>query len=541
MPLKFLFFLTLFFVHLQIASAQTWSWAKSYGAGQEDIGRSVTGKGEHLFFGGSFNGKFNMGGTEVSSAGAADFFLSKKDLQGNMLWVRTGSSEGKNAVQSIKTDEIGGLFVSGYYTNQLTIGHQQFAGHLTKNGFVSRWGQDGGLIWFKTLSGNGQNEVTAISKGAQNSVLATGFFSQTVQIENNQFTASGGSDLFVAKYALNGSLLWANHFGGTQTDRGTAIATGSENSVYVGGYYTGQITFGQKQLKSNDKRRGFLFKLDENGNVVWAQGFESSGLSAVSAVRYAQGKLYVSGYFTGDLTTDNGQLTATAGKDGFIARFDTDGNLEWMQSIQSPKDLQIHDIQLTAGKLYATGSFSTSFSKDGVELQSAAEKSAFIAEFTLHGEMTHAYASGGSGSVLARSLYLENDRKYYLTGSFQNQVHFGTNHLSNASDEDIFLAKFDRELLSSSGSLVENDIAQPQLRQLSGQKFYLTGNSSHDSFAKTRLSVFDLNGRFVYSMPVQSNQFFELSHLPSGIYFYHLFTNETEMPVSGKLLIQSGR
>ncbi len=94
-------------------------------------------------------------------------------------------------------------------------------------------------------------------------------------------------DVFVQKYAADGSLVWTTHLGGVNYDRAYAIEVDDKGSVYVAGragldFYTTegalQETFGgdtdATMNKAYGPQDGFVSKLDaDSGQVTWSTYF----------------------------------------------------------------------------------------------------------------------------------------------------------------------------------------------------------------------------------------------------------------------------
>ncbi|MDD1443836.1 T9SS type A sorting domain-containing protein, partial [Dolichospermum sp. ST_sed3] len=54
-------------------------------------------------------------------------------------------------------------------------------------------------------------------------------------------TSHGNLDIFFAKYDSLGNYLWARNIGGFYEDRGNAIAIDNSNSVYLSGFFSGSM------------------------------------------------------------------------------------------------------------------------------------------------------------------------------------------------------------------------------------------------------------------------------------------------------------
>ena len=82
-----------------------------------------------------------------------------------------------------------------------------------------------------------RRRASSIATDPRGNSYVTGFFSGTATFgagEANEtvLSAAGVEDMFVAKYAPNGTLLWATSAGGTDGDEGSGIATDRRGNSY---------------------------------------------------------------------------------------------------------------------------------------------------------------------------------------------------------------------------------------------------------------------------------------------------------------------
>jgi hypothetical protein len=115
--------------------------------------------------------------------------------------------------------------------------------------------------------------------------------------------ASGSDDVFVAKYARDGALVWATSAGGTDTDAGQAIAITPRGESYVIGFFRGTMTFAagepeETTLSAAGSADIFVAKYARDGAFVWAT--RAGGVSndfGTSIATDTRGRPYVTGFF----------------------------------------------------------------------------------------------------------------------------------------------------------------------------------------------------------------------------------------------------
>jgi len=226
-------------------------------------------------------------------------------------------------------------YVSGWYYDSIKFGSILLTCPVS-NFFLTKYDPNGNLLWAKqpVCEGGSLGYGCDVVLDASGNAYATGFFSGTVSF--GSFTLKVGthvnSAVFVAKYDPNGNVIWA-----TQSEisgRGYSLALDNSGNVYVTGIFQNNISFGSVSLVSSGNSM-FLVKYDINGNVIWARqpslaGSNSAVYSKSMAVD-ASGGIYVTGYFFDTVSFATNILSAPQFAGGaFLTKYDTSGNVIWV-------------------------------------------------------------------------------------------------------------------------------------------------------------------------------------------------------------------
>lgn len=130
--------------------------------------------------------------------------------------------------------------------------------------------------------------------------------------------------------------LWNLIFGGALNDVAPAMAVDMNGNVIVGGTFSGTMTVGAQQLTSAGGTDGFIAQFDTNGNLKWAQSLGDAADQSVTGVASdASGNVFVTGVFAGTLNLGGmGGATYTAnGKDTFVMKLGGSGAYFWSKRI----------------------------------------------------------------------------------------------------------------------------------------------------------------------------------------------------------------
>ncbi|EWM20839.1 secreted protein [Nannochloropsis gaditana] len=160
----------------------------------------------------------------------------------------------------------------------------------------------GGVSWAQNFGGVDGAGGTAIAVNASGGACITGYFYGTMTVGSANLTAVGGPDIFMIKLDLDGNPVWAQSFGGTDTNA-NGIALDASGSSYTAGGFTGNLTVGSTTLTSAGFSDIFMIKLDPDGNPVWAQGFGGTDSNVGFRIGVdASGSSYTAGSFKGNMT-----------------------------------------------------------------------------------------------------------------------------------------------------------------------------------------------------------------------------------------------
>jgi hypothetical protein len=157
--------------------------------------------------------------------------------------------------------------------------------------------------------------------------------------ESNQavLTTTGNSDIFIARYNPDGTLVWAKHAGGSSYSKGTGVTGLSDNSCIVTGWFFGTAIFAigetsEIHLESSGNEDIFVARYNSDGSLAWAKsagglnGENNFNEHTFGITTLSDNSTVVTGVFAGPAIfglgeTNETQLIATGDTDIFIARF----------------------------------------------------------------------------------------------------------------------------------------------------------------------------------------------------------------------------
>jgi hypothetical protein len=158
--------------------------------------------------------------------------------------------------------------------------------------------------------------------------------------------------------ALRLNVAWAQSLGSTNSDRVECIAVSREGDVFVSGSFTRETQIGGFKLRAIDPTDldAFLAKLNDRGEVVWAQTIQGFAFTVTRALATDEdGNVLLTGGFSDFLLIGESRLEGRF-EDSFVAKFSADGALLWMHATQPRYRYALNAAFNRNGDIYIGGS-----------------------------------------------------------------------------------------------------------------------------------------------------------------------------------------
>lgn len=343
--------------------------------------------------------------------------------------------------------------------------------------------------WASSINGPGYDYINALTTDGEGNVYCTGGFTSP-SITLGSFTLINSSnpdtygDLFVAKIAPDGTVLWAVDSDGPHGEGGEAIALDQQGNIYVLGSFGGiDFTYAGSTFTSQGATDLLLVKYAPSGTPLWARKAASTGQDDPGALTIdPDGNAIISGQWQGSTLTVGSFTTSNAGAlDNVYAKYDPDGTLLWATSIGGTGADFCSGLATDAqGNIYSAGSFnSTTLSIGGTTLTNNGGNDLYVAKFTPSGTAVWANSAGGSGAESVTGLRLDGAGGLVISGLFLgDELTLGATTLTNASagDQEVYLTRFTTDgdaLWATSLGIVGADWTGRQIGMDGGGNIYL--------------------------------------------------------------------
>ncbi|MDJ0744463.1 MAG: SBBP repeat-containing protein [Xenococcaceae cyanobacterium MO_167.B27] len=320
----------------------------------------------------------SLGGT---NQGSNDAWFGKYDSDGNQLWSRQIGTEDWDGVWDIDTDNEGNLYLVGTTRGDLVASNPGIRFDV----WVSKYDSDGNQLWIQ------QFEETEASLRID--VAPDG---DTFSLSGVNLGQPSGWSAFVGKYdSSDGTEVWFNEFGtGRNPDESYAVAIDDQDNVFASGWTSGDL--GGENAGQYDV---WITKFDSSGNQQWIRQLGSDSFEFSWGIDTdSEGNVYVGGWTSGNLAAE-----LKGSYDGFLAKYDSEGNQVWTEQFGSSGDDEVTNIFVSEDDyIYVTG-----FTNGNLGGESDGSYDAFAAKYDSDGNQIWIEQFGSSGTEQAKSIAVD--------------------------------------------------------------------------------------------------------------------------------------
>jgi len=420
------------------AISQDWQWVRGVGGPNFSESKRISTDAEgNSYVLGNFAQNIRFGTTELQGSVDGEVFLIKYDNEGNLKWAKNIGGSSVVEGTDLFADANGNTFITGNFKGTATLGAYTLTSPDDRGLFVVKLDTNGNVLWAKQgTSSEGNVKGHNITVDQSGNTYVTGNFFKSATFGSTSINATKDEQVFIARYNSNGDIAWVKMAGGLGSCFTHGITTDNSGNLYLAGQFWQTAVFGATTLYKNDPVNSpgeiFLAKYDASGNALWAKQAGGAANDAASSITVDEnGNSYLTGFFEGTAIFGTTTVSGRAGKNVFIAKYNTSGGLVWVKKYQGTGDAAGIGIDLdSGGNLYTTGYFEGSLTLGNAILISKGSFDMFFAKYDISGNVTGATQAGGAGMDFPKGLDVDTNSKIYFTGEFDGSATFGPLALS---------------------------------------------------------------------------------------------------------------
>ena len=258
-----------------------------------------------------------------NDSSSSDTLLIKYDSNDQVEWATSFGGNSYDRIMSVCESDDGGFIVASETdSNIVNIGDYTFTPeygdlYYGKWGIIVKYTKDGEVEWAKCINGNITN-INEITKTEDGGFAVAG----SLGIRNINTVTIDNQELYTPEYA-------------------------DENNIYYVNYLI--------KFDSNDKFEwSTTFGNDDEGNMIQSlSGTKDGGLVVGGTFRTET--LSIGGYRVINYSTDDSYYYISRRENGFLAKYDKNGEAEWATSFGNNSDYGVADIRATSDGGFIVG------------------------------------------------------------------------------------------------------------------------------------------------------------------------------------------
>jgi hypothetical protein len=330
-------------------------WQKTYGGSDDDRGVDLIQTSDNGF---AVIGKSKSSDLEVSeNAGFDDFWVSKLDSSGAIIWEYSFGFAGSDTPYSIIQTNDNGYLLSGVLDVSASNGQGDrkliLSRHAGGDFWVIKLNASGVKQWSNYYGGSFTDTAyDAIQTEDDGYIIIGSSDSDDVDITNNL----GSYDFWILKISATGTLVWEKSFGGSEIDEAYGISQAADgNYLIVGDTRSNDLDISQ----NNGAADLWIIKITPEGTLLWEKTLGGSSFDVGRSVSKTQDNGFL---IAGSSRSTDGSLTSNKGQnDAWIIKINSSGNLVWQKTIGgSNVDFFYDAVELNDQTIIAVGDSNSS-------------------------------------------------------------------------------------------------------------------------------------------------------------------------------------
>ena len=375
-------------------NAQTTDWVKSFGGVNSDKGISIgTDSLGFIYISGFYNSEATFDAITFSNGSPGtnkENFIAKLDSNGNVIWAIPGGNQNGGCCDDralgMHVTPGGDVFITGTYWSSYKLGITGAPGTITATGgnshdtsVMGKVDKDGNPEWVISFGGDNSSggcpcpiydaddHAYDVKVDKDGFIYVTGFFSgfdadfDGFTITNPDWDVDCQPMGYIGKLDSSGNWLWVDKFDGVKDQRGSRdnrLAIDQFSNIYVSGGFQGTGNYGPYSITSNGEWDAFIFKMDKDGNWLWAEGFGSNKTDRANSIAIdVCDDIYITGEYRNPMVfpganASNGTdtLSHKQKRDVFVAKMNNQGQWKWAKRARTSGTDKPYQMSVDANK-----------------------------------------------------------------------------------------------------------------------------------------------------------------------------------------------
>jgi hypothetical protein len=355
---------TIFFCHLiakvHAQESPEIEWQNSIGGSMNEELRSIVqnADGTYLLAGYSNSG-ISGDKTEPNHGNltTADYWVMKLSVSGEIEWQNTIGGNYNDELHCIRSTPDGGYILGGWSSSTISADKTESTFGLYDI-WIVKLSYTGDIEWQNTIGGNSEDKMRVIELTEDGGYICGGYSQSDISGDKTE-PCQGGLDYWLLKLNSNGEIEWQNTIGGDADELVRALHQTPDGGYIVGGYSRSGVS-GDKTQPSQGDYDYWILKLTSTGGIEWQTAIGGNSDDKLRTLQLTSDGGYIcGGSSASDLIGDKTE-PCLGQHDCWVIKLNSDGSIEWQNTIGGSKDEVIYDMHQTSDGGYIFGAYSIS-------------------------------------------------------------------------------------------------------------------------------------------------------------------------------------
>lgn len=508
-------------------------FAKTFGASGQNTTYDIETLpgGENLIVG-IYSANMTLGTTTLNNSGGSDGFVAKMDAAGNFIWAKSLSGPGDDLISAVKLDNQGNIILVGDYESGASFSGNQLTNGGEKDGFLAKLNASGEMVWLKTASNENHAHFFDVGLDESGNIYAWGGFSHSITMGSINLTTSTQQNVLLAKFNPNGEVLWAKTFGGGAQKTAVGISVTPNGESVVTGSFLSAMQIGSSNYTTNGLSDVFIAKYDSEGNPIWSTAFGGTQTDNGFAITCDdEGNIYAGGSFMQSMQVGSQSLTSNGEWDVYVAKFSPTGSLVWANSFGGSLNDRLNGLLVDGqGRVYGMGWFQNTMVVGSQSLVSQGGFDVFVFQLNSSGAPLNSFSFGGTSQDVGSDIGMDGGGNIYLAGSyFSNPMQVGSLTLVPSHATNHFLVKLGNQ------PTAQNPIFNETHGGLIISNNQVGGLHFHTKI-EGELRIFNSKGQILWQQFLKNEEVLEFNQNKGSEVLFYQFLSGSKL-IRGKLFI----
>ena len=271
---------------------------------------------------GDFRRDLNIGDKLYSSKGKSDVFFLKINTEGSIDESFTFGGKGSDEMKGV-TQTQNGLLLFGNFEQEIELLDTSLISAGKKDIFVVKWDPAKHFSKAFAVGGRYNDGVQSVVTDSMQNIYLSGYFKNSLPLGEETLVSNGENDIFLANYNNQWEVISINKWGGSGNDKPMDLIINDKQELFISGVYNKSIQIGNDTLLSNNRfNNGFIAMISNDKGVEWVKDFKGdSEESPQKLFENGDSRVLLAGSFLKDLKFDNNSIESKGVADAFLINF----------------------------------------------------------------------------------------------------------------------------------------------------------------------------------------------------------------------------